>query len=559
MKLFYFKIIAWSLLICAVPMFFIDFSWITENFIMNMSPDNSVKESTLLNFNMLYLGTRVVFLISGIFALLFAYYFERIDSFLSAVFTWFSKMSFNLPSSKSAIKVLLIIPFVLFILSAFFMDVGLDEAFYLNDIQNILKYRFPTRDDGNIIFKYLMQNFGFNIIAIPMVKLFGFSIIMIRAIIIAYSIGIFVLISKLFQHKEFKISSLLLLYFPGSIYIFSAVYLEAIAVFYILLALLMIKKYQENEKKGYILLSSLFLSIAILTKFQVFLFSIIIFLVLFILEQKNRKFILEWASFTFIIYILLFFSNALFVSIKDTSMMIAAIFLGGNTNSAVSFNLETLLNKTIWLNELVFIPILAFVAVKLYGHIMNGKTIYLKYIYAGAIILPIYWVVFHGVSTWRNVFVGIVFAILLISMYFANKIKIRNIAILTYLIIGFGTNILFIGSGNVDNVQYFRSHLLGKVIMRGPVQKDFFEEVNKIIGSNKAIGIIGHQPYLCRLYMNNRSILTSQNVIDDKADYYIITRGELLEGFVSKADLNFLMKNKKCLIEKENYFLFSNK
>jgi hypothetical protein len=443
--------------------------------------------------------------------------------------------------------------------AVFNFDIGLDESFYVNDIQNISNMGFPIRDYNSYMFSYLIFDLPFNLPAIFIKYFFGFSYINLRLIIVFYSLLTFVLFYKVFSNAEAKIISLLIFLFPGICYLTSCVFLEMIAFFWLLLGILFLKKFEISSKQKYFSLAAISFGIAISAKFQVFLFLGLIFAVLFIIDRR-RFLIFRLALFSYLVYFGLFIISFVLIGKNDSLIMIKDWILAGDTNGAFKPVLSNIINKFFWLNELVLcFPVLIFIWIKTYHLISGEKKLFLKFIYIGAIVLPLYWLLLSNVVNWRNIFIGLAFNGILAGILLAENKKNINTILITYILSGILINFGFIRNGSLNDVDYYRAHVLpGFLSFDGKhYQKDFFKAANEIIKETDTVYTAGDQPYIPRIYFKNHKIRTFKDVSEISSNAFIvITAGEISEGFATENELRWFEANCESIKKYGNYLLY---
>ncbi len=551
-------------IVLCIVVLIIPFNKIYEFVLPVLSKDNEVKLVTINKFKELIIFFKIIFVVSILTIYSYFRWYKQINSLINYIFRWISLRSFRIKLSLPIIfKLTIVICLLLSIYALFNFDIGLDEAFYLNDIQNIQKYNLPTRVDNYNEFSYLILSSPLNIISIPVVKIFGFNIYYIRFIILGFSISLIFLVRYLFEAKNsYAIFVILLLGFPGIFYLTSCVFLEGVALFFIIAALVFLKKIERFEHfdiNGYI--SALMMAIAIATKFQIFLYFGLV-AVIYITFFKERLFIFKYTLSIYLIYILLSLISIIFTGIDNYLMTIYKIIIGSNATHAVTFSLSGFLNKSMWLSELIFVPLVVWIWFKT-GKGINEAPVYQKMIFLFSIVCILYWWLFYGTSTWRNAFIGLASTFMLFSMRvpFSSNSRAFTTAIASYIILGVIINFAFIKNGSVDDVQYYRSHILKGVFTYNHVnhQRVFFKEAKKILTSDDQIYTIG-QIYIPKIYFDNRQILSFEKVEDPNKlsndSYILITYGMIMEGIVNTKYYKWIINNCELIYREGEYYLY---
>jgi hypothetical protein len=264
--------------------------------------------------------------------------------------------------------------------------------------------------------------------------------------------------------------------------------------------------------------------------------------------------------FSYLVYFGLFITSFLIVGKNDSLILIKDWILSGDTNNAFKPVLSNIFNKFYWLNELVMgFPVLIFIWVSSYPLVSGEKKLFLKFIYIGAIVLPLYWLLLSGVANWRNVFIGLVFNLILTGILLEKKLKILYPILITYILSGILINFGFIQNRSLNDVDYYRAHVLsGFLTFDGKQnQKDFFKATNEIINETDIVYTAGDQPYIPRIFLKNHKINFFKDVSEISQNaYIIITAGEISEGFAKENDLRWFEANCKMINKNGNYILY---
>jgi len=334
--------------------------------------------------------------------------------------------------------------------------------------------------------------------------------------------------------------------------------MEMVAFFWLLSGIYFLKKFEVSSRQKYFLLAAISFGIAITAKFQVFMFLGLIFAIFFIID-KRRLLIFKLGLFSYLVYFGLFIVSFIIIGKKDSLIYVRDFILTGNTGDAFRPVLSNIFNKLFWLNELIWLPLLIFIWVKTYPLISGEKKLFLKLIYIGAIVLPLFWWLLYGVSNWRNVFIGLAFNGVLAGIWLAENMKNIKIILFPYILSGIIMNFGFIRNGSSDDVTYYRAHILLKTFSFDGenYQKNFFNAIDEIVKETDTLYIAGDQPYIPRIYLRNREIKTFKNISEIPPNAYIIaTAGEMIEGIATENELRWFKDNCVSLKKCGNYLLY---
>jgi len=225
-----------TILLCfifiSVIVYLIPFSFIYEIF-SPYSPDGIIKDSTVQKFESIYSSTKIKLIAVSIGLLLLYIISPKINiikftvGFVDSIKNIYKKIDIHPYASISIFSLIS----VMLILAAIYFDVGQDEAFYLNDIQNIEKYGSMTREDGNFIFG-INYNLLMVFISQILFNIIDFSILSCRLIIVFFSFLTLFIISYFFKGYVLKKTIIsLVFFFPGIYTLTSTLHAEIIAIF----------------------------------------------------------------------------------------------------------------------------------------------------------------------------------------------------------------------------------------------------------------------------------------------------------------------------------------
>jgi len=547
----------------ATALQFVSFEWLISMLKSDFSTDGVIETHTLNHYRTIFVFLKIFSIVFPVICIMFLTLTDKIGFLLDKVINYiYAKL--RLFYDKITLSSLFWVSLFFIILLAFFavlnFDIGQDEAFLLNDIQNIQTTGAVTRIQGETVFSYDIPSLPLNVISNFSVRLFGFSVVHIRMIILFFSCLLIVLLLKLFNNKVGIILIPLIFLFPGVFYLTSVVYLETTAFLFIVLGLIFLKKFEERNKNRDFLLSAFMMANAIATKFQLFLWiGLILFVLLLVDYKKNSLQIFKYAlviySFFGLLFTITFFHYGYINGIKLFKFM----FIGGNSAGAFGLNYDLIINKSLMLNEMIFLPLFLFIWVKSWGIIKNKyNQLYMKFIYIGAIVIVLHWLFFFGVMTWRNVFIGLSFNAILFALYLKENLKTAKLIIIPYILLGITTNYGFIKNGVVDDVQYYRSHVLDKplTINSENLQSEFFMGAKKIIKKGDLV-YAPVQPFLPRLFLtDNKVLLLEEYTKSGGNNYLIIYPGAVKENYIENRGFWPLLQQSKKLMQKGGYALY---
>jgi hypothetical protein len=531
-----------------------------------LSPDGIIKPESVIRFQQMLLYAKIFFVVFMVSLMTYWKFNVLINSFLNKILNSIERYTGGIQISFNYLFYpLLGLSVLLMIYAMYSFDIGLDESFYLNDIQNITKYGLPTRMDNYNEISCLVFNLPFNLVSLLIVKIFGFNLYYIRAIVLLTSVGVGFLINSLIDQKERKMVALLLIIaFPGINYLTSCAYIEMIGLFFVLAAIRILRESNSSPLSSIRLnLSALMMVLAILSKFQIILwFILVIFFLFFFFSEKFFYF--KYALRVLIIYFLITLLGIWFSGVDNYFKILYGIILG-NTHGAVSFNMVGLINKTFWLSEMLFIPVLFLIWYETAKGIRSAP-LFQKLIFAFSIVCIFHWWFSNATTTWRNAFIGIATTLILFALRYPFSLKSKpfKAAVISYVIIGIIMNYAFIRNGSVDDIQYYRNHILKESFTYNSpnYQKEFFKEVKKNLHSDDMVYALG-QIFIPKLYLDNRPILSFEKLKDPSDlpvnSYVIITYGMMMEG-ISKTDhYKWLISNCSEIHRNGEYYLYQRK
>ena len=302
------------------------------------------------------------------------------------------------------------------------------------------------------------------------------------------------------------------------------------------------------------------MAIAMATKIQLLLYIPLIIIVYLVVFPKNNinHFIKKLLLIGFF-YILLLAGNFFIHGYEATAELINIYFIGRNTAGAFSLNFSKIINKTLLLNEILFLPLFIFIWVKSWTLIKEKyNNLYMKFIFVGAIVIVTHWLFFFGASTWRNVFIGLSFNAVLFALYLKEKPKLAKLILIPYILFGLITNYGFIKNGVTDDVQYYRAHVLDNVISTttNNDQRIFFDKMNKIIQERDVV-FSPVQPFIPRLFLPNNEVkLLKEYEKNEDNNFLVIYPGAVKEKYIESRGYSPLVNNSRQLLKVGEYSLY---
>lgn len=555
------KVIFISLPVIAVTTFFMQFEYVW-NFIKEYSYDGEIKDTTKIFYQDLFNKGRFAILIISLMPLIYFYFFNNLSKLIdNVVRSILEKLkSFVKYFSIDTIFVTSFVFSIIFIVAAVFLfDIGQDPSYYLNDLQNIEKYGFITRDyDTGGTNIYLIPNMPFNILSYAYVKIFGFSVIGIRFIIVLFTI-LFIYSLYLYLEKEiFKYSYVLIFSIPGIYSLTSEIFLEIAALSFIFLSLHFLNKFETQRTKRFQYFSILFMVIAFTTKFQLFVYLFLIFTAMILLERdiERKRFLLHYLIKSYILIFLIVIVTILPFGINEVLIYLNWYFIS-NTAEGRGF-LTTSDLKLFMVNEILFVPLFILAIYLYYKYSGNSIKFYsFHFISLFSIINVVYWLIFFSSVTWRNIIYAGIFLCIMLAVILIHHKNLAKVVLVSFFLFGLFANFIFLHHGVIDDIQFLKERFKPIVFTRDISQKNFFEKAKKIIEPESNV-YVPALPYLSRVYLDNRRII----LLDDfKANfenrsYLIFDKNAFNEDrYVSVKEKTFKGDYKE-IIRVGNYYLF---
>ena len=527
-----------------------------------LSKDGLIMPESILKLHriVIFAKTFLIFLLVIVFAYL--KFNVIINEYLNKIlYSTDNKLSKVQISFNHFFYLFLVFSVLLMFYALFYFDIGVDESAYLNDIQNIAKYGLPTSADNYKEMSYLVYNLPLNLVSLLVVKLFNFNVYYIRAIILLTSFGVLCMLYLLIDDKDRRmIAIVMILAFPGINYLTSGCYLEMMALFFILAALWFIKKANSHSNANLKTnLSALMMALAIASKFQIFLLFGLVAVFLFIFFEE-KYFYFKYTLRVFLIYGLITIVSLWFSGIGNFLKLVSARI--GDSGAAFLPSIAGFLNKTFWLSEMIFMPLLFLTWFETSKGIHKAPLFH-KLLFAFSIVCVFHWWIFYGATTWRNAFIGLAATIILFAVRYPFSIKSTSFkaGIIAYALFGLVINYAFIRNGSIDDVQYYRSHVLKSVFTydNPNYQKEFFKEIRGLLHSEDKVYSLGWI-FIPKIYLDNREILSFEELSkpsDLPLNAYVIITYEMLMSGIDKTD-NYKWITQQCLLiyQSGDYYLY---
>ena len=415
---------------------------------------------------------------------------------------------------------ILIIILLLYILISSFItvysfDISTDESTYIYTVQHYYEkgvFLYKTAGDVYMIPKDML---GQNLIVMLIKPFTEFSIYIPRLISYFYSIAVLFLLFFVILKNYKKTASLVFLVlfaaYPGFIFISGSSFGENIGIFYLILGLIFYSKYRNKNKFQSLILSSVFLSIAILTKLQLGFFIYISFGIFIIINFfKNEKLsseikLLILTSVFSILILFLFYS--FFYELTDIKRVFATFFLVGSSGVVPSESLITaFINYERFFN---FQTILLASLIIGYFLIQKYEKSYIeKLLFFVIVVNAVWFIVFKGHGFRFMYFAQ--FGLMLISIVPISRLFINNenpyfrkfivLFLSLFLILGIiqNTKLTLDGVSNnaliyLDGNNPFKTY---HKFIKNNDQKEFYESLKNYITDKDEVFLIGAESEL---------------------------------------------------------------
>jgi hypothetical protein len=301
------------------------------------------------------------------------------------------------------------------------------------------------------------------------------------------------------------------------------------------------------------------MALAITSKFQIFLWFGLVAVFLFLFFEE-KIFYFKYALRVFLIYGLITLISFWFSGFDNYLKMVYMTL--GDASAAFLPGIASLFNKTFWLSEMIFIPLLFLTWFETSKGIRKAPLFH-KLLFAFSIVCVFHWWFFLGATTWRNAFIGLAATIILFAVRYPFSLKSTpfKAGLIAYALFGLAINYAFIRNGSIDDVQYYRSHILKNVFTydNPNYQKEFFKELKILIHSEDKV-YTADQIFMPKIYLDNREIL-SFGELSEPSDlpvnaYVIITYGMVMEGIDKTESYQWITQHCHLVHQNGEYYLY---
>ena len=543
---------------------FVSYDYVLNYLKKDFSSDGIIQKDTYSYYKSKFLFVKLLFIVIPLICLLYVIFQNKIAEIISYVNVKIPRI-INTIYSKISISHLfwfsIVMVSILSVYAIYHFDIGQDEAFYLNDIQNINTYGSVYRDyNDNKSFYYDIPHLPLMLISKITVPVFGFSVVHIRIIILLFSLLMIPVLLKLFDKLTARIAIIFLFLFPGIFSLTATVFLEFTAILFFILSLVLLKEFEVKNKNYLLVLSAFFMSISMSTKIQFAVWIVLILIILLLIEYKRYiSIILKYSFYIFLIYACILVFSFLHYGFHNGVLLFKEVFIGGNQSELLNIDISLIIYKFMMLNNLIYIPLLLFIWVKSWRIIKKDYDyLYMKIIFVGAISILIYWNLFYHVLTLRNVILGIAFNLMLMAIYLKENYKSVKLILIPYIIAGVTANFAFIQNGVNNDIQLYDAHLLDNLLSlkTNDDQKIFYSKVAEIIKPENDI-YVPLQAVIPRLYLNNRTIKDIRKYKKTyETQYLIITPADIKEHWIELENVQGYISESKKILQVGNHILY---
>ncbi|KXK50682.1 MAG: hypothetical protein UZ05_CHB002001607, partial [Chlorobi bacterium OLB5] len=404
-----------------------------------------------------------------------------------------------------------------FAASVYYYDLGFDEAWYIYFARNFSEKLFPfyTANERIAVIDTISM-LPYYIISLVNFKAGFTDVWHFKLLSVLLSVFTLIVMYRITGRIYGKATALLFIFLlviqPGFGFIASSFFGEFLQAAFLFGGLYYWQK--EPSVKNHLVISSLFFTAAIHTKFQL---VIIISAVLLILGFFSK----ESGSYRLLVYTLLF--TALVSFIRTVPVLISspqnirnlAVITDLLAAKSTTVSPALVLERLQLFNRFFPLPVLAAV-LGLFAFRM--KTAAEKFLFYFSIITALWWIFLYPLSTYRNPFMAVIVlcfmaALLLVelferysSKYPAKKIKLKyaaGLCIAFLMLWGFSSNLIYSRIGYNDGVQFdldgFNSRLF-EPVKHDNSQKDFHAELKKTVSP---LDTLYNGSFVTRFYLQN--------------------------------------------------------
>lgn len=440
---------------------------------------------------------------------------------------------------------------ILFIISIINFDLGFDEAWYLHWAKNFSATGIAFYlTNGNISIIDTITMLPYYLVSSIVYWVGGNQVWHFKLLSTLLSIIALIYLFYFTKLISNKIAAMLAILFlviqPGFGFVSTSFFGELFQVFFVLLGLnYWLNNSSENNKN--IIISSVFFSLAIHTKFQLLIVLLITIIIFGLITKKQ-------SSFKIIIYTLLFtvligfirILPVVFADIKNIRYLLIMDWVSGSSiTQSLSF---TAFEKIQLFNKFFSLPLFLIIIYASFKYLKKQIEIFLTIF---SVVAVFWWIFLFPYSTYRHPFIAIIFlciigALLGNKWYSENDNIIKNSLAYKYLIIsvfsflmlyGMSANVIYSYIGYNDGVQFdldgFNSRLF-EPVKHDNSQKDFHAELKKIVSP---LDTLYNGSFVTRFYLPN-TIFTKEKISeslknspDGDTKYFLVTRDVYPLGF----------------------------
>lgn len=545
------------------------------NILVSLSPDGEVKQHFVQSVKNKLLQIYLFILIVHI-----PIFFIGI---LRKIYNKISDISFNFPIGNQRIKISLLTLLIIYLIVSSLIillrfDISTDEATYIYTVKHYFdqgKFFYKLAGDIFVIPKDMfMQN-----IAVLILKPFiEYSYLIPRLINFSYSLIMLLLVLYYF-YKKFSIDYsivflLLIVSYPGFIFMSASSFGENISLLFLMLGLYYLNKNKDFKIWKYIIPGVILLSLAALTKLQLGFFLFVVLAFDFISELlRNGKYklsliyLISFIISTVGIFILFVFLMYDFSEIRQFLQTFYAISSGSLEPAGSIFY------KFINITRLFGFQFILLTAVAVVYFIKNKNSRdYITYLIFGIIVVNVLWYVLLKGHGFRFMYYAL-FGITLLSVIpITEFIKLKTGIIKNIFIIFLA---LYLLNGIIQNVRltidgvsnHYLVYLNGNDpfktyhnFVKDNSQKNFIEYLDTNLRRNEEVFLIGPESELMAYIPNKfNTINLSEFSIEKNSGKYIIKTAvnELLG--INKIFDDFLLKNCYLVHREGDYYLYQIK
>lgn len=441
----------------------------------------------------------LIFLSAGM--LCFSLFYK--SSFYNVFISFLGKI-YNNVLDLLTVNILLIVTLlylaVLFPLAIASYDLGYDEAVYLDYAKNFAHTAMVyITYDNKIVPIDTIAMLPYYIASLPNYWLNLTELWHFKLTSSLLSVLTLIALFKISKDRYGKAASILFIFFlalqPGFGFIASSYFGELLQAAFLLYGFSLCfgnEKDLLSQKK--LIASSLFISLAIHTKFQ--LAFIVTFTLLALFISSRHKGILKLLGYTILFSAGLSFIRTIPVLIYDFSLLKGLILITDIFAGPAYASYSVILEKFQLFNRFFPLPLFLIICAAFYFY---TNSLFERALFYFSVITVTWWIFLYPLSTYRNPFMGIITICLMAGVlsikaydYYINKypvnkraVKLLTVMSLSFLMVyGFSANLIYAYVGYNDGVQFdldgFKNRLFSN-IEHNTSQKDFYEGVKKIV------------------------------------------------------------------------------